>query len=62
MDADIVEIDTGDDDDDDAGIFSIASDCYNEDGDALTDEDNVLAAVHTKRMLLTKMNQQRDSC
>uniref|UniRef100_A0AAV1VGS3 Uncharacterized protein n=1 Tax=Peronospora matthiolae TaxID=2874970 RepID=A0AAV1VGS3_9STRA len=49
MDADVDGIDVTDDDDDDAGIFSIASDCHSEDDDTLTSEDNVLSAVHTKR-------------
>uniref|UniRef100_A0AAV1U695 Tf2-1-like SH3-like domain-containing protein n=2 Tax=Peronospora matthiolae TaxID=2874970 RepID=A0AAV1U695_9STRA len=49
MDADVVGIDIDDDDGDDAVIFSISNDCHSEDDDALTGEDNVLAAVHTKR-------------
>uniref|UniRef100_A0AAV1VCU7 Uncharacterized protein n=1 Tax=Peronospora matthiolae TaxID=2874970 RepID=A0AAV1VCU7_9STRA len=48
MDADVDDIDINDDDDDDAGICSIASDFHSEDDDALTGEDIVLSAVHTK--------------
>uniref|UniRef100_A0AAV1U5R7 Uncharacterized protein n=1 Tax=Peronospora matthiolae TaxID=2874970 RepID=A0AAV1U5R7_9STRA len=40
MDADVDAIDIDDDNDDDAGIFSIANDCHSEDDDTLTDEDN----------------------
>uniref|UniRef100_A0AAV1V143 Uncharacterized protein n=1 Tax=Peronospora matthiolae TaxID=2874970 RepID=A0AAV1V143_9STRA len=54
MDADVDAIDIDDDDDDDAGIFSIANACQSEDYDALTGEDNVLAAVHTKRTAVDK--------
>uniref|UniRef100_A0AAV1VMB3 Uncharacterized protein n=1 Tax=Peronospora matthiolae TaxID=2874970 RepID=A0AAV1VMB3_9STRA len=54
MDADVDAIDIGDDDDDNAGIFSIANDCHSEDDDILTDEDNVLSAVHTKRAAVDK--------
>uniref|UniRef100_A0AAV1T1G5 Uncharacterized protein n=1 Tax=Peronospora matthiolae TaxID=2874970 RepID=A0AAV1T1G5_9STRA len=42
-----------DDDDDVAGIFSIANECHS-DEDALTGEDNVLSAVHTKRTAVYK--------
>uniref|UniRef100_A0AAV1T5S8 Uncharacterized protein n=1 Tax=Peronospora matthiolae TaxID=2874970 RepID=A0AAV1T5S8_9STRA len=49
MDANDDHIDVGDDDDDDAGKFSIANDCQSEDDDTLTGEDNVLLAVHSKR-------------
>uniref|UniRef100_A0AAV1VFJ1 Uncharacterized protein n=1 Tax=Peronospora matthiolae TaxID=2874970 RepID=A0AAV1VFJ1_9STRA len=49
MDADVDGIDVTDDDDDDAGIFSIANDRHSEDDDTLTSEDNILSAVHTKR-------------
>uniref|UniRef100_A0AAV1T3T1 Uncharacterized protein n=1 Tax=Peronospora matthiolae TaxID=2874970 RepID=A0AAV1T3T1_9STRA len=48
MEADVDAIDI-DDDDEDAGIFSIANDCQSEDDYTLTGEDNVLSAVHTKR-------------
>uniref|UniRef100_A0AAV1TV14 Uncharacterized protein n=1 Tax=Peronospora matthiolae TaxID=2874970 RepID=A0AAV1TV14_9STRA len=54
MDADIDHIDTDDDDDDEAGAFSIANDRHSEDDDALTGEDNVLSAVHTKRTAVDK--------
>uniref|UniRef100_A0AAV1TK30 Uncharacterized protein n=1 Tax=Peronospora matthiolae TaxID=2874970 RepID=A0AAV1TK30_9STRA len=54
MDADINHIDNNDNDEDDAGIFSIANDCQSEDGDALTGEDDVLSAVHTKRTTADK--------
>uniref|UniRef100_A0AAV1U3P5 Uncharacterized protein n=1 Tax=Peronospora matthiolae TaxID=2874970 RepID=A0AAV1U3P5_9STRA len=54
MDADVDAIDIDDDDDGDAGIFSIANDCQFEDDDTLTDEDNVLSAVHTKRTAVDK--------
>uniref|UniRef100_A0AAV1UGY7 Integrase catalytic domain-containing protein n=1 Tax=Peronospora matthiolae TaxID=2874970 RepID=A0AAV1UGY7_9STRA len=56
---DVDGIDVDDDDDDDAGIFSIANDCHGEDDEALTGEDNVLLALHTKR---TRMNQQKNFC
>uniref|UniRef100_A0AAV1TFY7 Uncharacterized protein n=1 Tax=Peronospora matthiolae TaxID=2874970 RepID=A0AAV1TFY7_9STRA len=46
MNADHVDFD--DNDDDDAGIFSIANDCHSKDDEALTGEDNVLSAVHKK--------------
>uniref|UniRef100_A0AAV1VL12 Integrase catalytic domain-containing protein n=1 Tax=Peronospora matthiolae TaxID=2874970 RepID=A0AAV1VL12_9STRA len=52
MDADGIEID--EDDDDDAGIFRIASDHQSEDDDTLTGEDNVLSVVHTKRTAVDK--------
>uniref|UniRef100_A0AAV1UVQ5 Tf2-1-like SH3-like domain-containing protein n=1 Tax=Peronospora matthiolae TaxID=2874970 RepID=A0AAV1UVQ5_9STRA len=52
MDATVDAIDI--DDDDDAGIFSIANDLQSEDGDTLTDEDNILSAVHTKRTAVDK--------
>uniref|UniRef100_A0AAV1TWX5 Uncharacterized protein n=1 Tax=Peronospora matthiolae TaxID=2874970 RepID=A0AAV1TWX5_9STRA len=48
MDADVGAIEIDDINDDDAGIFSIDNDCHSEDDDALTGEDNVLSAVHTK--------------
>uniref|UniRef100_A0AAV1TM17 Uncharacterized protein n=1 Tax=Peronospora matthiolae TaxID=2874970 RepID=A0AAV1TM17_9STRA len=55
MDADVDHIDIDDDDgDDDAGIFSIANDCQNEDDYALTGHDNVLLAVYTKRTAVNK--------
>uniref|UniRef100_A0AAV1USE9 Uncharacterized protein n=1 Tax=Peronospora matthiolae TaxID=2874970 RepID=A0AAV1USE9_9STRA len=54
MDADVDVTDTGDDGDDDAGIFRIANDCRNEDDDALTGKDNVLSSVHTKRTAVDK--------
>uniref|UniRef100_A0AAV1TYR5 Tf2-1-like SH3-like domain-containing protein n=1 Tax=Peronospora matthiolae TaxID=2874970 RepID=A0AAV1TYR5_9STRA len=54
MDADVDAIDIDDDDDDDACIFSIANDCHSEDDDALTDEDNVISALHTKRTAVDK--------
>uniref|UniRef100_A0AAV1T0N8 Uncharacterized protein n=1 Tax=Peronospora matthiolae TaxID=2874970 RepID=A0AAV1T0N8_9STRA len=54
MDADVDHIAIDNDDDDDAGIFSIDDDCYSEDYDALTGEDNVLSAVHTKRTAANK--------
>uniref|UniRef100_A0AAV1TQ61 Integrase catalytic domain-containing protein n=2 Tax=Peronospora matthiolae TaxID=2874970 RepID=A0AAV1TQ61_9STRA len=53
-DSDVVSIDTDDDDDDDAGIISIANDCYSRDDDALTGEDDVLLAVHTKCTVVDK--------
>uniref|UniRef100_A0AAV1VLF9 Uncharacterized protein n=1 Tax=Peronospora matthiolae TaxID=2874970 RepID=A0AAV1VLF9_9STRA len=54
MDADVGHIDINDDDDDDAGIFSIANGCHSEEDGALTGEDNVLSAVHTKRTAVIK--------
>uniref|UniRef100_A0AAV1TXB9 Uncharacterized protein n=1 Tax=Peronospora matthiolae TaxID=2874970 RepID=A0AAV1TXB9_9STRA len=54
MDADVDHIDTGDDDDDDAGIFSIANDRQSEDDDTLTGEDNVLSALQTKLNTVNK--------
>uniref|UniRef100_A0AAV1U8H3 Uncharacterized protein n=1 Tax=Peronospora matthiolae TaxID=2874970 RepID=A0AAV1U8H3_9STRA len=54
MDADVDAIDIDDDDDDDTGIFSIANDCQSEDDDALTGENNVLSAVHTKPTAVDK--------
>uniref|UniRef100_A0AAV1VJP6 Tf2-1-like SH3-like domain-containing protein n=1 Tax=Peronospora matthiolae TaxID=2874970 RepID=A0AAV1VJP6_9STRA len=48
MDADVDGIDINDDDDDDAGIFSIAYDRQSEDDDTLIVEDNFLSALHTK--------------
>uniref|UniRef100_A0AAV1U4B1 Uncharacterized protein n=1 Tax=Peronospora matthiolae TaxID=2874970 RepID=A0AAV1U4B1_9STRA len=54
MDADVDAIDIDDDNDDDAGIFSIANDCHSEDDDTLTDEDNFFPAVHTKRTAVDK--------
>ena len=53
MDADFDTIDIDDDDDDDAGIFSIAND-YSEDECALTDKENDLSAVRTKRTAANK--------
>uniref|UniRef100_A0AAV1UY77 Uncharacterized protein n=1 Tax=Peronospora matthiolae TaxID=2874970 RepID=A0AAV1UY77_9STRA len=47
MDADVDAIDIENEDDDDAGIFSIANDCRSDDDDTLTGEDNVLSAVNT---------------
>uniref|UniRef100_A0AAV1THG1 Uncharacterized protein n=1 Tax=Peronospora matthiolae TaxID=2874970 RepID=A0AAV1THG1_9STRA len=49
MDAGVDHIDTDDDDDYDAGIFGIDNDCHSKDDDAITGEDNVVSAVHTKR-------------
>uniref|UniRef100_A0AAV1UXR1 Uncharacterized protein n=1 Tax=Peronospora matthiolae TaxID=2874970 RepID=A0AAV1UXR1_9STRA len=40
--------------DDDAGIFSIANDCYSTYGDALTGEENVISAVHAKITAVNK--------
>uniref|UniRef100_A0AAV1TYX5 Uncharacterized protein n=1 Tax=Peronospora matthiolae TaxID=2874970 RepID=A0AAV1TYX5_9STRA len=54
MVADVDAIDIDNDDDDDAGIFSISNDCHSEDDDALTSEDNVLSSVHTKRTAVDK--------
>ena len=54
MDADVDAIDIDDDDDDDVGIFSIANDCYSADEYALTDEENDLSAVRTKRTAVNK--------
>uniref|UniRef100_A0AAV1TU97 Pheromone n=1 Tax=Peronospora matthiolae TaxID=2874970 RepID=A0AAV1TU97_9STRA len=54
MDADVDHNDTNEYDDDDAGIFSIPNDCHSEDDYAFTGEDNVLAAVHTKRTAVDK--------
>uniref|UniRef100_A0AAV1V5M0 Uncharacterized protein n=1 Tax=Peronospora matthiolae TaxID=2874970 RepID=A0AAV1V5M0_9STRA len=55
MEADVYSIDIDDDDDDeDASIFSIANDCHSVDDDALTGEDNVFSAVHTKRTAVDK--------
>uniref|UniRef100_A0AAV1UIK8 Uncharacterized protein n=1 Tax=Peronospora matthiolae TaxID=2874970 RepID=A0AAV1UIK8_9STRA len=55
MDADFYHTDIDDyDDDDEAGIVSISNDCHSEEDDALTDEDNVLSAVHTKRAAVEK--------
>uniref|UniRef100_A0AAV1U4K8 Uncharacterized protein n=1 Tax=Peronospora matthiolae TaxID=2874970 RepID=A0AAV1U4K8_9STRA len=62
MDADFDAIDIDDDEDDDAGIFSIANDCYSEDGDALTGEDNVLSAVHTKSTAVNKDESSKEFC
>uniref|UniRef100_A0AAV1UGK7 Uncharacterized protein n=1 Tax=Peronospora matthiolae TaxID=2874970 RepID=A0AAV1UGK7_9STRA len=55
MDADVDGIDIDDDDDEDAGIFSIANDRQSEDDDTLTDEDDVLSAVYTKRTAVDKV-------
>uniref|UniRef100_A0AAV1V5V9 Uncharacterized protein n=1 Tax=Peronospora matthiolae TaxID=2874970 RepID=A0AAV1V5V9_9STRA len=57
MDAAVNYVETDDDDDDNTGIFSIANDCHREDDDALTGEDNVLSAVHTKRTAVDKDDQ-----
>uniref|UniRef100_A0AAV1UG72 Uncharacterized protein n=1 Tax=Peronospora matthiolae TaxID=2874970 RepID=A0AAV1UG72_9STRA len=54
MDSNVDAIDIDDDDDNDAGILSIANDCQSEDDDTLTGEDNVLLAVHTKRTAVNK--------
>uniref|UniRef100_A0AAV1UFN7 Uncharacterized protein n=1 Tax=Peronospora matthiolae TaxID=2874970 RepID=A0AAV1UFN7_9STRA len=54
MDANVDGIDVDDDDDDDAGIFSIANDRQSEEDITLTGEDNVLSAVHTKRIAVDK--------
>uniref|UniRef100_A0AAV1TYP8 Integrase catalytic domain-containing protein n=1 Tax=Peronospora matthiolae TaxID=2874970 RepID=A0AAV1TYP8_9STRA len=54
IDADVDAIDIDVDDDDDAGIFSISNNCHSEDDDAITGEDNVLSAVHTKRTAVDK--------
>uniref|UniRef100_A0AAV1U003 Uncharacterized protein n=1 Tax=Peronospora matthiolae TaxID=2874970 RepID=A0AAV1U003_9STRA len=54
MDADVDYIDTDDDDEDDAGIFSIANNCYSEEDDTLTGEDKVLSVVHTKCTAVNK--------
>uniref|UniRef100_A0AAV1UL85 Uncharacterized protein n=1 Tax=Peronospora matthiolae TaxID=2874970 RepID=A0AAV1UL85_9STRA len=61
MDADVDAIDI-DDDDVDAGIFSIANDGHSADDDALTGEDKVLSAVHTKRTAVDKDEMQRNFC
>uniref|UniRef100_A0AAV1V484 Uncharacterized protein n=1 Tax=Peronospora matthiolae TaxID=2874970 RepID=A0AAV1V484_9STRA len=53
MDADVDAIDINDDDDD-AGIFSVANDCHSADDEALTDEDNVLSAM---RFVRTAVNE-----
>uniref|UniRef100_A0AAV1V6C9 Tf2-1-like SH3-like domain-containing protein n=1 Tax=Peronospora matthiolae TaxID=2874970 RepID=A0AAV1V6C9_9STRA len=50
MDADVDAIDI---DDDDACTISIANDCYSE-NEALTGEDDVLSAVHSKRTAVDK--------
>uniref|UniRef100_A0AAV1U4Q2 Uncharacterized protein n=1 Tax=Peronospora matthiolae TaxID=2874970 RepID=A0AAV1U4Q2_9STRA len=61
MDADVDAIDIdGDDDDEDAGMFSIANDCQSEDGEAYTDEENVLSAVHTKRTAVDKDESEKE--
>uniref|UniRef100_A0AAV1UND7 Uncharacterized protein n=1 Tax=Peronospora matthiolae TaxID=2874970 RepID=A0AAV1UND7_9STRA len=54
MDANDDGIDVHDDEDEDAGIFSIANDRQSEDDDTLTGEDYVLSAVHTKRTAADK--------
>uniref|UniRef100_A0AAV1TSG4 Uncharacterized protein n=1 Tax=Peronospora matthiolae TaxID=2874970 RepID=A0AAV1TSG4_9STRA len=54
MDADVDAIDTDADDDDDAGIFSIANDCHSEGKEAFTGEDNLLSAVHTMHTTVIK--------
>uniref|UniRef100_A0AAV1U4L8 Uncharacterized protein n=1 Tax=Peronospora matthiolae TaxID=2874970 RepID=A0AAV1U4L8_9STRA len=54
MDADVDAIDIDDDGEDDAVLFSIANDCLSEDDDALTGEDNVHSALHTKRIAVDK--------
>uniref|UniRef100_A0AAV1TXA7 Uncharacterized protein n=1 Tax=Peronospora matthiolae TaxID=2874970 RepID=A0AAV1TXA7_9STRA len=55
MDADVDAIDIDDDEhDDNAGVFSIASDCHGEDDDTLTGLDTVLIAVHTKHAAVDK--------
>uniref|UniRef100_A0AAV1URL2 Uncharacterized protein n=1 Tax=Peronospora matthiolae TaxID=2874970 RepID=A0AAV1URL2_9STRA len=54
MNADVDRIDINDDDDDDAGKFSIFNDCQSEDDDALTGKDNVLSSVNTKRTAVNK--------
>uniref|UniRef100_A0AAV1V539 Uncharacterized protein n=1 Tax=Peronospora matthiolae TaxID=2874970 RepID=A0AAV1V539_9STRA len=54
MDANVGHIDFGGDDKDDAGIFRIADDCHSEEDDAVTVENNVLSAVHTKRTAVDK--------
>ena len=53
MDADVDHIDI-EDDDDDAGIFSIANDYDSEDDYALTDEEIDLSAVRTRRTAVDK--------
>uniref|UniRef100_A0AAV1VHU5 Uncharacterized protein n=1 Tax=Peronospora matthiolae TaxID=2874970 RepID=A0AAV1VHU5_9STRA len=54
MDADVDAIDVVDDDDEDAGIFSISNDRQSEDDDTITVENNVLSAVHTKLTAVDK--------
>uniref|UniRef100_A0AAV1U068 Uncharacterized protein n=1 Tax=Peronospora matthiolae TaxID=2874970 RepID=A0AAV1U068_9STRA len=49
-----MDADVDDDDIDDAGIFSIANDYQSEEDDALTGEDSVISAVHTKRTAVDK--------
>uniref|UniRef100_A0AAV1USQ8 Uncharacterized protein n=1 Tax=Peronospora matthiolae TaxID=2874970 RepID=A0AAV1USQ8_9STRA len=58
MDDDVDAIDI--DDDDAAGIFSIANDRQSADDDTLTGEDNVLSAVHTKRTAVDKDESAED--
>ena len=53
MDTDVDMIDINDNTDD-AGIFSIANDYDSEDEYALTDEENDLLAVRTKRTAASK--------
>uniref|UniRef100_A0AAV1T5H3 Uncharacterized protein n=1 Tax=Peronospora matthiolae TaxID=2874970 RepID=A0AAV1T5H3_9STRA len=54
MDDDVDAVDIDDNDDDDAGIFSIANGCQSEDDDTPTGEDSVRSAVHTKRTAFKK--------
>uniref|UniRef100_A0AAV1VMC8 Uncharacterized protein n=1 Tax=Peronospora matthiolae TaxID=2874970 RepID=A0AAV1VMC8_9STRA len=54
MDVDVDCIHTDEDDEDDAGMFSIANDCHSEEDDALIGKDNVLSEVHTKRTAVDK--------
>uniref|UniRef100_A0AAV1U4K9 Uncharacterized protein n=1 Tax=Peronospora matthiolae TaxID=2874970 RepID=A0AAV1U4K9_9STRA len=60
MDTDVDHIDTDNNGDDDAGIFNNTKGCHTEDDDALTDDDNVLLAVHTKRTAVDKDESEKE--
>ena len=50
------------DNDDDAGIFSIANDYSSEDDETLAEENNVKSTVHTKRTGSNKAESTDDFC
>uniref|UniRef100_A0AAV1UZ84 Uncharacterized protein n=1 Tax=Peronospora matthiolae TaxID=2874970 RepID=A0AAV1UZ84_9STRA len=62
MGADVDAIDIDDDDNDDAGIFSIANDRQSEMDDALTGETTFFQQCTRSALLLTRMNQQMNFC